>query len=78
MRQYSWNGLAIPSGVNWQAYAGVREAVAVGLRPALMQYWDPANNPTMQKGHLMRQAQDFAMTEVVDALHRKIVIRAGS
>ena len=75
---YSWNAIAVPTGTNnWTAYAGVREAMAVGIRPPIVQYFPPETNQVSDNPqHLMRQAGDYGIIEVMDGLHRKIVVHA--
>ena len=75
---YSWNHLAVPTGAdNWAAYGAIPQAYAVGIRPPLMQYFDPkANQVSTKPAHLIRQVGDWAGVEVADALHRKIVINS--
>ena len=79
VRLYSWNHLPIPTGVNWQAYAGVTQAVAVAILPPLVRYFDPLTNQKSDNPqHLLEQVGDWGAVEVMDKLHRKINIRAGS
>ena len=79
IKLYQWNHLTVPSGVNWSCYGGVSEAVAVGIRPPLSQYWDPENNQSEDNpSHLIRQTSEFAWVETLDQLHFKINVRAGS
>ena len=75
---YSWNALVVPTGsTNWLAYAGIREAVAVGIRPPVVQYFPPETNQvSSEPAHIMRQAGDYAIIEVFNSLHRKIVIHS--
>lgn len=75
---YSWNNLAVPaSGANWEFYAGIREAMAVGIRPPITQYFPPESNQVSSKPeHLMRQAGDYAVVEILDGLHEKYICHA--
>ena len=78
VRLFSWNHVAVPaSGVNWSMYGGMMNAAAVGVRPPLMQYFSPETNQTStMPAHLIRQAGDYAVVELVGALHKKIVIHS--
>ena len=73
-----WNHIAVPTGSNnWTGYAAIPEAYAVGIRPALTQYWDPSNNQISgNPAHLIRSVADWAGVEVEDAWHRKVDIKS--
>ena len=73
-----WNHIGVPGGNNnWSGYAAIPEAYAVGIRPALSQYWDPANNQiSSNPAHLIRSVADWAGVEVEDAWHRKVDIKS--
>ena len=75
---FQWNHLRVPDGTEWLCYAGVREAFAVGVRPVLVQYFDPANNQVEDNpSYLFRQTAEYAYVETMDELHYKINIEAG-
>ena len=74
---FDWNYLAVPTGTdNWEAYAGIREAVAMAVRDPLVQVFNPQENQSDKPGWRMRQAIEYAAVEVFDNLHAKIVIHA--
>ena len=75
---FTYNHLAVPTGSNdWEFYAGVKEAVAVGLRDPLVRYLTPEENQVdPMPAFRLDQTMEWAAIEVVDDWHRKVVIKA--
>lgn len=76
-----WNHLPTPSGAgtNWDCYGGVMAAGACGIREPIIQYFPPElNQVSAAPSHLLRQIGDYAVTELDDDFHRKLVVDAGA
>ena len=77
---YAYNDLAVPTGVAWTGgYAGVREAATVATKHAYIQMFPPEENQiSLMPALLMRQAVAYGFAELVNDIHFKVSIRAGS
>ena len=76
---FSWNGIAVPSSGDWKLVCGARAGMAAATRPALVQFFSPAENQVSSAaGYLSRQTHEFGQAMLDSSVFTEVTIEGGA
>ena len=75
----SWNGIAVPSSGDWKFVCGARAGMAAATRPALVQFFSPAENQvSTTPGYLSRQTHEFAQVMLDSNVFTEVTVKGSA